>query len=226
MRPSYLTGSFALHLGAVAAFAILSRAVTAPMNPVYTIDFVGPSAPIVSQAGAAAPAAAAPAVAAAKPQPLKDFDEFGRRKRRKGAPLPRPSLLRGLLDKSKTAAPARESAVPSPAAAAGTGAGPPGEAGVVTDMPNFPYPWYISQVRAALWSQWAARMPKEQGECVVVFALRPNGSIVDLRTEVSSGDASFDLTALAAAQDAAPFPPLPRGFKERFLKIHVTLRSQ
>ncbi len=102
----------------------------------------------------------------------------------------------------------------------------PGEGGITTDMPNFPYPWYIIQLRASLWAQWLARMPKEAGQCVVVFTLIPNGSVVDLRTEESSSDSSFDLTALSAVQDAAPYPPLPRGFSEPFLKIHVTLKSQ
>jgi protein TonB len=81
-------------------------------------------------------------------------------------------------------------------------------------------------VRAALWNQWSARMPRQGGESVTGFAILPSGEIVDLRTEESSGDSAFDLAALSAVQDAGPFPPLPRGFKEPFLKIHVTLKSR
>jgi TonB family protein len=69
-------------------------------------------------------------------------------------------------------------------------------------------------------------MPKEQGEAVIVFSILPNGSVVDLRAEESSGSSAFDLTAESAVQDAAPFAPLPREFPEPFLKVHVTLKSQ
>jgi protein TonB len=68
-------------------------------------------------------------------------------------------------------------------------------------------------------------MPKTGGECVVVFSLLLNGSLTDLRIEQSSGDSPFDLAALSAVQDAAPFPPLPQDFREPFLKIHVTLKA-
>ena len=92
-------------------------------------------------------------------------------------------------------------------------------------LSDFPYPWYISQIRMALWRQWSARMPGGGGSSVVVFSILPDGHITDLRTEQSSGDAGFDLTALGAVQDAAPFPPLPTGFKKPFLTIHLTLTS-
>lgn len=221
----YLTYSFGLHFTlAAAALWLSSRAAMAPSNAVYTIDFVGPSAAIVANLpeSAAPKAAPAPESAPAKPQPQTEFDEFGRR-RSKRFVLPRPSLLKGFTEKKAEAPPAP--AVPERGTAAPQAAGSPGAAGIETDMPNFPYPWYISQVRASLWSRWSARMPKQAGECVVSFSLLPNGSIVDLRTEQSSGDSAFDLAALSVAQDAAPYPPLPRGFREPFLKIHVTLKS-
>ena len=93
------------------------------------------------------------------------------------------------------------------------------------DMPNFPYPWYIAQVRSALWAHWSQRMPHEKGGCTVVFTLLRNGAVTDLRTEDSSGDGSFDLAAMGAVQDAGPYPALPSGFPDPFLKIHVTLKS-
>ena len=68
-------------------------------------------------------------------------------------------------------------------------------------------------------------MPKQAGEAIVVFTLLPTGQMVDLRIESSSGDPGFDLAALGSVKDASPYPPLPRGFAEPFLKIHVTLKS-
>jgi protein TonB len=210
-----------LHAAAAVICLVIYREAAIKATKTYMIDFVGPSAAIASSQGQS-PAAPPDRAAAYQPQPQVDRDAFGRR--RKGAPLPRPSLLRGWRE-----APAmKEKPAPGPEAAAGPAepaAGAPGDAGIATDLPNFPYPWYISQLRQSLWGQWSARMPKEKGDCVVVFTLLPNGSFVDLRTEESSGDSAFDLIALSAVQDAAPFPPLPNGFKERFLKIHVTLKT-
>ncbi|MEQ1920531.1 MAG: energy transducer TonB, partial [Elusimicrobiota bacterium] len=110
---------------------------------------------------------------------------------------------------------------------AGAAGGMPGNAaGVATDLPNFPYPWYISQVRQMLWAAWQKRMPAASGEGVVVFAIMRNGAFTDLRMESSSGDSDFDNAALEAVQAASPFPALPSDFSEPFLKIHLTLKSE
>ena len=213
------------------AFLRLFHGAAGRSQSVYTIDFVGPPAAVVTNTPSAPAGGAKPEIQApsspSKPPPRTDFDEFGRRRRRRNSfVLPRPSLLRGFKEKPRTETQTPQNITASPEAPAAspiaTGAG---QAGVATDMPNFPYPWYISQVRQGLWNQWSSRMPQEKGECVVVFSLLPNGSLVDLRTEVSSGDVAFDLTALSVVQDASPFAPLPQGFKEPFLKIHVTLKN-
>ncbi|MBI3553260.1 MAG: TonB C-terminal domain-containing protein [Elusimicrobia bacterium] len=226
----YLKYSVGLHVAAaVAALRLLSGAAVKP-GQVYTIDFVGPSAMISSQAQSEAEKSAASAVVdSGKPPPDAQFDEFGRRKKHAAFVLPRPSLLKGFQaqepEKQQTASGPTTQA-PAAGASSAEGGGGPAGTGIETDMPNFPYPWYISQVRAALWNQWSARMPKEQGSCTIVFSILPNGSIVDLRAEDSSGSSAFDLTAESAVQDATPFAPLPREFHEPFLKIHVTLKSQ
>lgn len=229
----YLTYSVAAHaLAAVAALRLMSGLSSKP-SQVYMIDFVGPSATIQSITAESETAKSAPAatVAPAATPESSEFDEFGRRNRHKPFVLPRPSLLRGFQapEEKPVQETAPAAATPAPTASAsapsGSGGGSPG-AGIATDMPNFPYPWYISQVRASLWNLWSSRMPKESGQCVIEFSILPNGGIVDLRTEESSGDATFDLTAMSAVQDAAPFPGLPKAFKEPFLKIHVTLKSQ
>jgi len=63
----------------------------------------------------------------------------------------------------------------------------PGDAaGVTTDLPNFPYPWYISQVRQMLWTAWQKRMPPTSGEGVVVFSIVRSGAFTDLRMESRS----------------------------------------
>lgn len=233
LRP-YLTYSLGLHFALAAVLAGAMRWTGgSKAAAVYTIDFVG--GPTTVTSGSASVGAAPKAADLAPPTavdrtPQRDVDEFGRKRRKGPFVLPRPSLLRGSPEKAPE--PAKSDAPPSAQASgqASSGAGAAGgsgagDAGVSADMPNFPYPWYITQVRQALWNLWSSRMPRFAGETVIVFSILPNGSIVDLRTEVSSGDGAFDLTALGAVQDAAPFPRLPTGFAEPFLKIHVTLKS-
>jgi len=238
MRP-YLKYSAGAHvLLAVLGWQVLNWRGAKPANTVYSIDFVGGPASVITSAGpsggAKVPARVQPP-SSARPAPQQEFDEFGRRRgknKRARISLPRPSLLGGWkapkeqpAEEPQTAAPAEKPSGQAVGAQGTGGEGMPG-AEASADMPNFPYPWYISRVRQMLWQQWQSRMPRGGGECVVVFSLLPNGGVVDVRTESSSGDSAFDLAALAAVQDAAPYPPLPQGFTEPFLKVHVTLRSQ
>lgn len=212
----YLTYSFAVHFTLAAAGFLIINKKSAPMSPIYTIDFVGPSAS-VNSGNAQAPAAPSAPQTAPKAAPAEEFNL----RRKPGAALPKPSLTR--TDSPAAAEPAAREA--SAEVSGGDSSQAPG-AGISTDMPNFPYPWYISQIRASLWSQWSSRMPRQAGQAVVVFTLLPSGKLVDLRIESSSGDSALDLAAQGAVQDSAPFPPLPKGFKEPFLKIHVTLKSK
>ena len=212
----YLTYSVAAHLAALGAAIFLFQRIAARSTPVYMIDFVGPTAAVLDSRSAQTNASQTGAM----PQPQSEVDEFSLTHRKKGEALPRPSLLRGWRE--TTPAPQKEQAqasteTPAPALS--------GQAGIATDLPNFPYPWYLAQLRQSLWDQWSGRMPKEKGECTAAFSILPNGRFTDLRTEESSGDPGFDLTALSAVQDAAPYPPLPRGFKDPFLKIHVTFKT-
>lgn len=224
LRP-YLYRSFALHGGLLAGLAFFGGKAAVRADKVYTIDFVGASS--IQSAGAQAAASRAPAEEAepSKPAPQADPDEWqdGRRRTRGAYALPRPSLLKGWKDAADTAPQApslRQGAAGAP------GAGAAGDAGVATDLPNFPYPWYISQIRLMLFTAWQKRMPGGGGEGVVVFSIMRNGSPTDLRMESSSGEAAFDDAALQSVQAAAPFPTLPADFGEPFLKIHLTVKSQ
>ncbi len=220
----YLRYSAALHAAIAIWLAIVLARSQDRSSQVYTIDIVGPVASeaqsqSVAQASAskAEPAMRAPSGHMEERKSAKDFS-----RRRRRVSLPAPSLLEGYQNVSARQAPQAAAPPPAPQRAA-AGAGAPGS--VSFDLSDFPYPWYISQVRMALWSQWSSRMPGGGGSCVVEFSILPDGRITDLRTEESSGDSGFDLTALGAIQDAAPFPPLPTGYKKPFLTIHLTLTS-
>ncbi len=234
----YLARSFGVHACAVAAFAVLAGRHAVKTDKVYMIDFVGGAATLRT-AGPAAPAAPAAAAAPAAPStvaPQTDPDSVRVKGGKRGpVALPRPSLLRGGAESEAPPSAASSLAGPGSSPARGTAlsAGPGASAGaaadsagVATDMPDFPYPWYISQVRALLWQSWQKRMPRLDSEGAVAFAILRNGSFTDLAIESSSGDAGFDRAAIASVQDAAPFPALPAGFKDPFLKIHLTLKSE
>jgi len=233
----YLARSAGFHVAVVAAFLFLVPHGGQKLDKVYMIDFVGGPTTITSAGPSvkeiARAAAAAPSAVAAQTDP----DAVAVKGKRHGPiALPRPSLLAGGgKEADRGQAPSANSSLAGPGSptanetatpGAGSGSAAGAGAGVTTDMPDFPYPWYISQVRMMLWQAWQKRMPRLDAEGSVGFSILPNGSYTDLSVESSSGDADFDKGALDAVQAAAPFPALPSDFHEKFLKIHLTLKSE
>ncbi|UPT72620.1 MAG: TonB C-terminal domain-containing protein [Elusimicrobiota bacterium] len=223
----YFARSAGAHAALLVAFILYTPTLKKKADKVYMIDFVGGPTVMQSAAPAEAPAEkdSGPAEPAKATQQAEQ-DTYATKKHRAVA-LPRPSLLSGWSRSSAPPRPSMAQGTSMSAAAAGPAAGMPGDAaGIETDMPNFPYPWYITQVRQMLWAAWQKRMPAATGEGVVVFAIVRNGAFTDLRMESSSGDQAFDEAAIEAVQAAAPFPALPSDFSEPFLKIHLTLKSE
>jgi TonB family protein len=110
---------------------------------------------------------------------------------------------------------------PEKPAAGGEGGTP-----LITDSANFPYPWYITQVREALWNSWTSRMPSAGSlRCTVRFSINREGDIKSVSVEKSSGNRLFDNAAESAAQAAAPFEPLPEDFFEDRLTVHVEFKA-
>ena len=223
----FLARSAGLHAALIVAAAFYAPSVLKRADKVYMIDFVGGPA-VIQSASAPAAKAAPPEPDAAPPKPTQqaDPDSFAT-KQHKAVALPRPSLLQGWTDRTPPKPSMLNDKGATMGGATGPAAGMPGDAaGVATDLPNFPYPWYISQVRQMLWTAWRKRMPAYSGEGVVVFSIVRNGAFTDLRMESSSGDSGFDTAAMEAVQAASPFPALPSDFTESFLKIHLTLKSE
>lgn len=223
----FLARSLGLHAAAAAAVFLAAPRAGPRTDKIYMIDFVGPSAAIMSAGTPAAAGKTAPSAAPLAPQAAPD--SFAAKGRKGPIVLPRPSLLRGgRQEPAMTAATAPSMAGAPGAGPAQTAAGPGGAAGagVATDLPNFPYPWYISQVRLMLWQAWRKKMPRLDAEGTAVFSILRNGSFTDLRVESSAGEANFDRAALESVRAAAPFPALPSDFHEPFLKIHLTLKSE
>ena len=78
------------------------------------------------------------------------------------------------------------------------------------------YELYLSRVKQKVDPLWefprelAIRM--EQGDVLVGFTIRRDGSVRDIRVLKGSGFPSFDKNVLAAVKKAAPFEPLPATF--------------
>ncbi|MBK8869533.1 MAG: TonB family protein [Elusimicrobia bacterium] len=102
------------------------------------------------------------------------------------------------------------------------GFGPGGAGGVGQ---QFPFKWYGELVYKRLWEAWD-RTDAGTRECKVAFKILKDGKVTGVKIKSSSGDALFDMTAKRAVLAAAPFSPLPEGFKEKELPILVRFRLQ
>lgn len=132
-------------------------------------------------------------------------------------PTTRPKVLpspREVLQK-KLGAQAPADVKPGPAGAAtGSAAGKVavGTSTVTLENQDFNYDYYIAQMQSSI-EQNFTRPPVAAGvRAVISFRIQRDGSIADLAVRESSGFDTYDLTALRAVQNAAPFPPLPRAY--------------
>ena len=154
-------------------------------------------------------------------------------------PVPKETIrVPGKARKKQKARPSPQKSAPKPKSSAafeaamraaeregrhGAGMGFPGGAGIVADAgPAFPYPWYLKAIADKLDKQW--RPPQEfQADtiCQVAFVIHRDGRMSDSSVEKASGDAFFDQLALRAVLYANPLPPLPTGFPEETLRVHM-----
>lgn len=92
------------------------------------------------------------------------------------------------------------------------------------DNPDFRFGYYLDQLLSAIDSKWV-RPPLGDGvQATISFRIGRDGSLSDLQVAVSSGYNSFDLAALRAVQNASPFPPLPRAYRNDSLGVNLIVR--
>jgi protein TonB len=104
------------------------------------------------------------------------------------------------------------------------GVGLPGNGpGIVAEAGQaFPYPWYLKGIADRLDKQW--HPPQEFAPntvCQVTFDIDRSGQISGSKISKSSGDSLFDQLALRAVLYANPLAPLPNGFPDDTLKVHM-----
>lgn len=92
------------------------------------------------------------------------------------------------------------------------------------DNPDFTYGYYLDRLLSLIDAQWARPSMGSGIKTVLFFRIHRDGSMTELRVEQSSGYNSFDLAALRAVQNAAPFSPLPRAFQHDSLGVNLIVR--
>lgn len=87
---------------------------------------------------------------------------------------------------------------------------------------NFPYAWYVHSVKKKLDSNWNVTGGFDRRIYTqMAFTINRNGSVSDIDVEESSKNPAFDLAARRAVEYSNPLPPLPSGYDEPTLRIHV-----
>jgi TonB family protein len=101
----------------------------------------------------------------------------------------------------------------------GTGAGAGDPFGVAT----FPFQFYLQMISDKITANWFQALvdPGVGGllQTQVYFRIYRNGTISDVKIDVSSGVESFDLSARRAIAAAAPFAALPNEYNGQYLGI-------
>lgn len=85
----------------------------------------------------------------------------------------------------------------------------------------FPYAYYIETLRNKISSTWYTPGEGNKLEAVVKFKIFRDGRVSDLSLESESGSKAFDLAALRAVKNAAPFPRLPSDFTSSYLAVYL-----
>jgi len=238
-----LAAALLLHALAIALALILPRLQPAPKPlefvPVQVIpaQALGVRRPAPPKRKPVEEEKPAPAEPEPEPEPKKETEEV--------APPPKPDVpVLPKQDEAKKPEP-KKPAKPEPAQTAPSDARPgvaPGESGdqlgrrgadtgsplgttafgsrIGVDNPDFTYGYYLDRLLSLIDAQWQ-RPNMGEVKAVLHFEIARDGSISDLRIAESSGYNSFDFAALRAVKSAAPFPPLPRGYKNDSLGVNL-----
>lgn len=128
--------------------------------------------------------------------------------------VPRADIAKG----DSSAADAGESAGESTTGAAADG--------ISFDGGAFPYDAFVARMRhkiAAAWQVPAGSQTIER-QAVIYFRVHRGGDITHVAVEQPSGVFLFDQSCQRAVIEAAPFPPLPRGYADDYLGVHFTFK--
>lgn len=210
----------ALHLSVVATVFALARLAPARRVHLPTVAVRLVKLPATRPGpAAAAPAAAAPApTPIARPKPTAATAPTA-------APRPRPTAPtaseHAMAAPGAHATPVPEAPAP-PAGGVGGGLSVGAAAGEGVGVPaDFPFTYYIQRMLALIESHWYKPPAPTGTRARVRFTILRGGQLTGIALEESSGVPAFDRAALRALYAANPLPPLPFGYGQESLTIHL-----
>jgi periplasmic protein TonB len=220
--------SFAIHLTALGAVAVLARpryVVPKPMN-VIPVSLVGFAAPPPGQMVREKPQAAAPSLpkpVAPKPKEKTPEPAVSLNKTRPPkAPEPKAKSREDDKPRPKTGSADTTRVAPSQLPAVGNLRG---WMQVQVDGPVLAYSYYLQVVQQKIASYWEPPAGLEQGgheiAAMLWFRIERDGRLANRYVEEPSGSNLFDTSALRALALAAPLPPLPADYPGDYLILHL-----
>lgn len=91
---------------------------------------------------------------------------------------------------------------------------------------RFPFNYYLDIIRIKINRNWHPQKGTGQAQLVVFFKILRDGKVKDMSLEETSGISFLDRSALRAIVQSEPFPPLPVGFNESHLRVHLTFKVE
>jgi colicin import membrane protein len=94
---------------------------------------------------------------------------------------------------------------------------------VRVDDPDFRFAYYLEIIRERVGSNWSPPPVSGSGSStssVIYFRISKSGGIADTKVEKKSGYDLFDKAAMRAIKLCDPLPPLPAGYKSKWLGVH------
>jgi periplasmic protein TonB len=225
-----VAGAALLHVAVVGGLLLGPRLFAEPAQPVQYVPVQLVPAPALGTPNPAPPRERpTEPVATPPPEPA-------------APPAPEPEPDAPALPDPEPAAPAAPRATPPPARPAAPPepgpAGPPGPRGAAggnpespftasvggVDNPSFTYGYYLDRLLLLVRAQWTRPQLGSGPAATIHFRILRDGRVEDVELVTSSGYSSFDLAALRAVQGAAPFPPLPRSYRDGELGVNLIFR--
>ncbi|MBU8934536.1 MAG: TonB family protein [candidate division Zixibacteria bacterium] len=98
-------------------------------------------------------------------------------------------------------------------------------AGATIDNASFNYPYWFTQAFNKIAVNWNNPVVYDGTLiCTIYFQVIKSGRIIEMRIEKSSGIPEFDESCLRAVSGAAPFPPLPRQFRDEIIGLTLPFK--
>jgi TonB family protein len=224
--------SFTAHGLLFGGLIVLGTLISHPRMSYYSVDLVSslPSgapapqpvaAPVEAPPVQEPPAVVPVAPVKVSPEAIKTVDKTVKKPRRTVAP-PKPQVKAPPKLPSWAVANTVDTTQESSASPLGSNA----SAVSANAGPSFPYPWYMKLISDRLDKQWHPNDDALGTDCEVSFVIGHDGQVSNIKVSHPSGDPFFDQLAQHAVSDSNPMPPLPSGYPEPKLNVHMTFKSR